>query len=143
MSRFANKTIVVPWDFQEMSLESLQMALELADSKDQIEIVHVIEFPKGVQPSAAADLASGKTTDDLRQKFFEQVSGELQDLKFTVITDFDAEHGVEIATFAKAKDAGLIVVGSHGRKGITRLILGSVADKIVRNSHCPVLIMRR
>lgn len=142
MSSFANKTIVVPWDFQEMSLESLQMALELADSKDQIEVVHVMEFPKGVQPSAVADLASGRTADDLKEKFREQVAEELRDLNFTIISDFDAEHGVEIASFAKAKDAGLIIVGSHGRKGITRLILGSVADKIVQNSHCPVLVMR-
>jgi nucleotide-binding universal stress UspA family protein len=142
MSRFSNKPVVVPWDFQEMAVESLNVAMELADSKEQIEIVHVMEFPKGVQPSAAEALASGSTQEKLKERFLEQVPGDLQDLSFTIISDFDSEHGVEIANFAENKDAGLIVIGSHGRKGLSRLILGSVADKVVQHSECPVLVVK-
>ena len=142
MSRFSNKPVVVPWDFQEMAVESLNVAMELADSKEQIEIVHVMEFPKGVQPSAAEALAAGSTQEKLKERFLEQVPGDLQDLSFTIISDFDSEHGVEIANFAENKDAGLIVIGSHGRKGLSRLILGSVADKVVQHSECPVLVVK-
>lgn len=143
MSRFSNKTIVVPWDFQEMSLESLQIALEMTDSKERIKIVHVIEFPKGVQPSAVEEIASGERDNRLREKFLEQVSDDLKVLSFNIISDFDNEHGVEIASFAESIDAGLIIIGSHGRKGLSRLILGSVADKVVQHSKCPVLVVRQ
>jgi len=142
MNRFTGKPIIVPWDFQEMSLESLQLAMELAQSKDQIHVVHVVEFPKGVQPSAAADLCSGKRQEEILARFQEQVPDDLRDLAFSVLSDFDNEHGVEIARFAESLEAGLIVIASHGRKGLSRLILGSVADKVVQHSHCPVLVVR-
>ncbi|QEG20405.1 universal stress protein [Mariniblastus fucicola] len=142
MNRFTGKKIVVPWDYEEMSLESLLMALELTDSNDNIEVVHVVEFPKGVQPSAAIELCSEERQQELKEKFNEQLPDGVSGLNFTIISDFDNEHGVEIANFAAAREAGLIVIGSHGRKGLARLILGSVADKVVQHSRCPVLILR-
>ena len=50
-------------------------------------------------------------------------------------------HG--IANFAEEKKAELIVIPSHGRTGITRLLIGSVAERVVRLAHCPVLVLRK
>ena len=51
--------------------------------------------------------------------------------------------GHEIAEFAEEIDAELIVIPSHGRTGLTRLLLGSVAERVVRLAHCPVLVFRK
>jgi nucleotide-binding universal stress UspA family protein len=48
----------------------------------------------------------------------------------------------EIDAFARERQVDLIVVGSHGRRGLPRALLGSVAEKIVRTAACPVLVVR-
>jgi len=50
--------------------------------------------------------------------------------------------GNEIAAFAERLKADLIVMPSHGRSGLTRLLIGSVAERVLRLAHCPVLILR-
>jgi nucleotide-binding universal stress UspA family protein len=50
--------------------------------------------------------------------------------------------GQEIAEFAEKLEAGLIVLPSHGRTGLKRLLIGSVAERVVRLAHCPVLVLR-
>ena len=50
-------------------------------------------------------------------------------------------HG--IADFAEQIDADLIVMPSHGRTGLKRLLIGSVAERVVRLAHCPVLVLRK
>ena len=50
--------------------------------------------------------------------------------------------GYRIADHAKQLNADLIVMPSHGRSGITRLLIGSVAERVVRLAHCPVLVLR-
>jgi nucleotide-binding universal stress UspA family protein len=51
--------------------------------------------------------------------------------------------GSEIADYAQRHSADLIVLPSHGRTGLKRLLLGSVAERIVRLAHCPVLVLRQ
>jgi nucleotide-binding universal stress UspA family protein len=53
----------------------------------------------------------------------------------------DAAHG--IAEFAEQNKAQLIVIPSHGRRGLTRLLMGSTAERVVRLAHCPVLVLRQ
>ncbi len=48
----------------------------------------------------------------------------------------------EIVSLAEGLDAGLIVMGSRGRGGIRRALMGSVSDSVVRHAHCPVMVMR-
>ena len=50
--------------------------------------------------------------------------------------------GSEITKLAKEVGAHLIIMPSHGRTGISRLLLGSVAERVLRLSHCPVLVLR-
>jgi nucleotide-binding universal stress UspA family protein len=61
-------------------------------------------------------------------------------LQTLLIENTKASHG--IVETAKSEDVDLIVVGSHGRSGIARLVLGSVADKVVAQSTVPVLVVR-
>ncbi|HXG27175.1 MAG TPA: universal stress protein [Candidatus Binatia bacterium] len=55
---------------------------------------------------------------------------------------WEGEPGPSIVEAAEAEGADLVVVGSHGRNRVERFVLGSVSDHVVRNAHCPVLIVR-
>jgi nucleotide-binding universal stress UspA family protein len=59
-----------------------------------------------------------------------------------VTTVLDGHPAEEIDKYAVSHDINLVVIGSHGRKGLDRLLIGSVADKVVRGSKVPVLIVR-
>jgi nucleotide-binding universal stress UspA family protein len=50
--------------------------------------------------------------------------------------------GREIAAFAKEGGHDLVVMGTHGRTGLRHLVIGSVAERVVREAHCPVLVVR-
>jgi nucleotide-binding universal stress UspA family protein len=51
--------------------------------------------------------------------------------------------GHEIADYSQREQADLIVLPSHGRTGISRMLIGSVAERVVRLAHCPVLVLRK
>jgi nucleotide-binding universal stress UspA family protein len=55
---------------------------------------------------------------------------------------WDGEPGDAIVAAADSEDADLIVVGSHGRSGVSRFFIGSVSDFVVRHAHCPVMVVR-
>jgi nucleotide-binding universal stress UspA family protein len=55
---------------------------------------------------------------------------------------WDGEPGDAIVAAADAEGADLIVVGSHGRSGVSRFLIGSVSDYVVRHAHCPVIVVR-
>ena len=55
---------------------------------------------------------------------------------------WDGEPGEAIVAAADSENADLIVVGSHGRSGVSRFLIGSVSDFVVRHAHCPVMVVR-
>ncbi|MCP6770051.1 universal stress protein, partial [Klebsiella pneumoniae] len=59
----------------------------------------------------------------------------------TAVLRGEPAHG--IANYAQEKGIELIVIPSHGRTGITRLLIGSVAERVVRLAHCPVMVLRK
>lgn len=141
MKKYMLKTVVVPWDFSPMSRSALEAALEMVDDPNNIEVIHVMPFP--AQTQYGVDLAwlnQDNVRDEVTQSF-QQVSSEIgtADLKFTVMF---GDPGSTISDFAKSKKAGLVVISSHGHTGLSRLLLGSVAERVVRLSPCPVLVLR-
>jgi nucleotide-binding universal stress UspA family protein len=54
----------------------------------------------------------------------------------------DGDPGTEIAKYGEDISADLIVISSHGRRGFKRLLIGSVAERVVRLAHCPVLVLK-
>lgn len=141
MTKFTTKTIVVPWDFSDMSKDALRKAAGLADSHDQIAVVHATPYPSAVEPSVVwGAYDEDKIAQNLHKSYREEVDEEFSDLSFTALF---GDPGTVIGKFAKDKDAGLIVISSHGRRGITRMLLGSVAERVVRLAPCPVLVLRQ
>jgi len=141
MKLLPRKTIVVPFDFSDHSVAAVDTALEIADDDSQIHVVHVLQElhvadPGVVWQTIDNDNRAEHATEEMRKR----LEGEkYKDVELHI--EFgDAGH--QISDFAKQNNCELIVMPSHGRTGIKRLLIGSVAERVVRLSHCPVLVLR-
>ncbi len=141
MPSFTKLPILVPWDFSEMSKDALEKAVEIADSPTQIEVVIVTPYPSAVEPSVVwGTYSEDEITENLSESFRKEIpEDKYPGIKFT---SFFGDPGSQIARRAKEIGAGLIVISSHGRTGIRRFLMGSVAERVVRLSPCPVLVLR-
>jgi len=142
MKPIAESKIVVPWDFSEMSEHALQVARSMVIDASQLLVIHVdtLVVPAGDPGSIYGVVSQDTQRDNLVQAFRERFKGtELADISFEVRF---GDPGSEITKYASQMEANLLVISSHGRTGISRLLIGSVAERVVRLSPCPVLVLR-
>lgn len=135
------KTIVVPWDFSDRSRQALQRAIEVAETPDQIEVVYVTPYPMVAEFGFVGGVyCDPSLPDDQEEKLRKELAEEgYPDIKSTILF---GDPGSQIVDLARNRNAGLIVISSHGRHGFDRVLLGSVAERVVRLAHCPVLVLR-
>lgn len=136
--------ILVAVDGEPISAHAADVAAELAQlAGAEMAFVHVIDAElvnaadTGIQPdvfAASAKEDARKLIDGFRKRLPQQLAA----LDFVPI---GAPH-TEIVNAAKDWPADLIVIGSHGRGGLKRALLGSVAEGVMRNAPCPVLVVR-
>jgi nucleotide-binding universal stress UspA family protein len=142
MNRFVDKPIVVPIDYSEESTGAIDVALEIAASPEQITAVHVAPPLTAFEPGVAWPVIDDEDRQVNLEKAFERRHADptYQGVRFEVRF---GDPGHEIADLAKSLGAGLIVMPSHGRTGLAHLLIGSVAERVVRLAHCPVLVLRK
>lgn len=135
--------ILCPTDFSHFSAQALRHALALARQfGSRLKVVHVIPqlFPDGESLYASAPWL---TTPEIRQRVNEEMKAFLEPLRVARINhEIEIREGDpwrEIVAAADEMAADLAVLGTHGRGGLDRLFLGSVAEKLVRRLPCPVL----
>lgn len=135
------KTIVFPTDFSTASDAALEHAATLAKSMGAtLLIVHVEEPPLAY---GGGELYYGIPEPDSERilKMLEDVKPKDPSVPFTHRLSMGDPAG-EIVRIATDEGAELIVLGTHGRTGVTRLLMGSVAEVVVRRAPCPVLVYR-
>ena len=137
--------ILVPTDFSEPSKYALRYACRLADQfKAEVHQVHVVEalpdlYFEGAIFTSETEGRMRETAEKLLKK---QPQAPWAD---GVTVTHEVRQGTplnEILAAAKDFEADLIVIGTHGRSGVGHLLLGSVAEKVIRKSPCPVLTVR-
>jgi nucleotide-binding universal stress UspA family protein len=144
------KKILCPLDFSENSQEALQFAIHLMlkDDDATLYLVHVVDSrvfdysgPMYEQevPLMKVELDQS-TREQLEKKLLAEVPEEIQNRVETTIL-FGVPF-VEIIKAARDKDIDLIVIGTHGRTGLAHMLIGSVAEKVVRKAPCPVLSVK-
>ena len=137
----AQKTILFPTDFSLASDAALPHAEALAKQSDaKLLIVHVEEPPLAY---GGGEHYSGIPEPDSERilKMLEDVKPKDPAVPFTHRLSMGDPAG-EIVRIATDEGAELIVLGTHGRTGVTRLLMGSVAEVVVRRAPCPVLVYR-
>lgn len=139
--------ILVPVDFSECSDEGLRLAATLARAfKSRLLIVHVLPLDVldllGDFPTPAADATRIATaTERLKHHVATVLEGRepLPALEVEVI--WGTPH-LDLAPYAIQRRVRLVVMGTHGRTGMKHILLGSVAERVVRLAPCPVLTVR-
>ena len=141
MNRFADKPIVVPIDFSDEASAAIDQALEIAAPPEHVRAVHGAPPLTAFEPAIAYQVIDDADRRESIQKAFHKrhAADKYRDVKFEVRF---GDPGHEIADFATESGAGLIVMPSHGRTGLAHLLIGSVAERVVRLARCPVLVLR-
>ncbi len=147
MSLFVHKRILVATDFSEYSKVALDLCLGASKCmKTKLYVLHTIEkFPHDY-----VHLLSSTTHSNMKQKLEEEAMGKIKAMLPKELLESEnivpivrfGKPFLEIIKIAKEKDVDLMVIGTHGRAGVDRVILGSVAERVVRKAGCSVMVVR-
>lgn len=142
MSWLPKKTVVVPVDFSTASADALKTGLTLVANPADLHVIYV------TAPPIAFNYAEGWALDDpaTRMKSArEHLTKFLGDAHVVGVKTIlrEGDPGLMISDYAEEVHADLIVMPSHGYHGVKRLLLGSVAERVLRHAACPVLVLRR
>lgn len=141
---FHLKKILVPVDFSKCSVKALQYAIPFANQfHAELTLLHVIP------PVVVMQTPDIGTAPGLIQESAEIAKQNLEDLcrsvDDSIVTKGVLRNGsphVEIIDTADELDIDLIILSTHGRTGLSHILLGATAEKVVRRARCPVLIVR-
>jgi universal stress protein A len=141
------KRILCPTDFSPPAEAAVHAAADLArDSGAELTLVHVYQWPipplpevQIVRPELLQDTLSALEQDlaAARAAALEKGAPRVD----TLLLEGSAWH--RIVDAARERGADLVIVGTHGRTGLRHVLLGSVAEKVVRHAPCSVLVVRR
>ncbi len=140
------KKILVPLDGSELARRALDEAEKLANCFGaEIVLFEVVPFmPIYGSPELVTPLIVDEKQKEAAQKYLANLGEELKKkgFKVTAVVRTGQQVAVEIIDFAKESGANLIVMCTHGRSGISRWVLGSVALKVLTRAETPILLIR-
>src|ERR671912_1055895 len=144
MSIFPTKILLAADGSEEASL-ALRTAVDLADrTSSELHVVTV----RRTHPVGAYEVYNEEVTEGLRRQAQDVLDEQVKKIEEGGGTVAGAHHKVSdrpdeaIVHLSEELGAGLVVMGSRGRGGLRRALMGSVSDSVVRHAHCPVLVVR-
>ncbi|MGK4007090.1 universal stress protein [Sorangium sp. So ce1036] len=136
------KVILVPVDFEEASLKAIELAKDLgARLGHEVVLLHIYQLPVYTYPGLEPALMPGfhAEVSAAASRAVQQLSAQTGGLRALLR---DGDPPTEILAAADEEKAAMIVMGTHGRRGLSHLFLGSVAEQVIRKSDVPVLTVR-
>lgn len=141
------KNILVPFDLSSPSNQAFKVALDIAQKYDsKITLITCIEGDAWHHKfyDARADTELLKKQSKVAKKHMEKLEATANkvgvNIKLQILKSISVVK--DITTFAKSRKMDLIVMSSHGRTGLDKVILGSVANGVVQRTRCPVLLIK-
>jgi nucleotide-binding universal stress UspA family protein len=140
---FPFKRILVPVDFDQSSLKAIEIAAKLAQQNDgAVSVLHIVPVDIDVSGMPQyVDLIKRQESFD-REKLTAIAKQHLAEVKCEILDEMGPPADV-IAEVAKTLPADLIVMVTHGRRGLARIVEGSIAERVLRSAPCPVLAVRQ
>lgn len=139
--------ILVPVDFSEHAEVALTHAVELAHTHDaELMLLHVVEDPSFPSFYGTGAVTLYGKVPDLEER--------ARDALETLVADLETETpsiethvvrgraGTAIVAFVDEHDVDLVVIASRGLSGVDRVLMGSVAEKVVRRASCPIFVIK-
>lgn len=143
MPLFQRKPILVPTDYSEASLQAVRVARSIAETDSDVTVVHVaMDFDLTLHPLTWTGGPLPNYSEERLLRVLRDWSRD-QSLGNVKLAVCKGDPGTKICEVADEMGCKLIIVPSHGRHGVSRLLFGSVAERIIRYSHCPVLVLHR
>ena len=133
------ENILCPIDFDENSIAAVETARDSFQGPDgRLYLLHVMNFPFALSDEEAS-LAMSEARRKLEEIAREHIAGKI---RYEVLVENSDDTAKSILEVARQLSPGCIVMATHGRKGLDRFILGSIASRVVRESPWPVLTLR-
>ena len=137
------KTILCPTDFSEESYHALEYGVSFARlSEGTVLLAHVLHDPTSDVFHPEGYTLSFEQTKQHAQSLLETLRDKLDYAKCELFVDI-GDPFEQLMLRARQRNVDLIVTATHGRTGITDLVLEDVPEKLIRNSPCPVFVVRR
>ena len=139
------RTILVPIDLADHPREVLDYAAALADKLDaRLHVRHAVTTPLiGAElPAVVTDQAMSDIIADRRTELEMLIAVHAGKARIASAEVETGEPHAVIIESAERLHADLILMGTHGRRGVSRLLLGSIAERVARTAPCPVLLVR-
>jgi nucleotide-binding universal stress UspA family protein len=141
------KNILVPFDLSSSSNQAFKVALDIAQKYDsKITLITCIEGDAWHHKfyDARADSELLKKQSKTAKKYMEKLESQANKIGVNIKLQILKSTSVikDITTFAKSRKMDLIVMSSHGRTGLDKVILGSVANGVIQRTRCPVLLIK-
>lgn len=139
---FATNRVLIPIDFSEASLQAQELTLNFVKDPSHLHVLHVIPHLNPGEPGMIWNRLDDETRKQHVYQLFKQrfSRDEYERVHFSVAV---GDPVAAIVNYAKEQQIDLIVVPSHKRTGLSHFFQGSVAEKVIRLAHCPVLVLGR
>ena len=141
MAGWIRNKVLVPVDFSDSSFAAVDEALKMVESADHLTVLHALPELSPLEPGEMWSTVTDESRiDHVVKALKKRLSGDA----YAGIT-MEAQIGSPghtITKFAEKIGADTIVIPSHGATGLAPLLLGSVAERVVRHAPCPVVVLR-
>lgn len=137
-------TVLVAFDGSKPAQKALQQAVQLFEDQE-IVLLRVLDRPDGLVDASVGFAKEGlkQLREESRAELSEDVEAALETTDVDLRTEVAfGEPAREIVRFATEHDVDHVVIGNHGRDGVARVLLGSVAEQVVRRAPMPVTVVR-
>lgn len=140
------RQILCPTDFSETASHALKYAIEMANLYHVgLRLVHVIDQPVGLENYQILTVTPEELAKSMEDNAAEQMHALLAELNSDLSVESVIRHGVaseQILKEAECSEAGMIVIASHGRTGLSHFLATNVAEAVANRATCPVLVVK-
>lgn len=142
MAFVPRKCVVVPVDFSPASDIAVKTALSFVESPEHVRVIHVVAVPDYIPYGEFVWVVEPNDWEEKAALHLAQYIKNHPEFRNVVSATLKGDPAAEIVKYAETHHADLIVMPCHGRRGISRLLLGSVTNEVLNRAPCEVLVQR-
>lgn len=139
------KKILIPTDNSKVSIEAAKQALEIAKlMNSKVYVIYVVDIMPFVGlPTEGFWESMKEILEEEGKEAFNKIESIAKEFDINIVSEIlEGNPAKEIVEYANKKNINLIVMGTSGKSGIDRLLLGSVAEKVSKRAQCPILLVK-